>query len=121
MSGAPIELAPGRHELVCRQAGTGAELRKQVLIRVGQVTRVTDPLPACRVRLRLQRGDAVRISGREVRRSDFTLAPKRYDLELLRGGQALELLHDGQPVKRVWVDFPSGSCTLIDTPYLRCQ
>jgi serine/threonine-protein kinase len=111
MTGA-LKLAPGPHDVVCRQKETGAEVRRRVTIERGKLQRLEDHLPAGRVRLRLRRGDAVRIGGGDTHRSDFQLVPKRYDIELLQGGS---------PIERRWIAIPSQGCTLTDSPSLRCE
>ncbi len=108
---APIKLKPGRHVIVCRQAGTGAVARREVTIVAGERREVSGPVAgSVHLRLRLQRGTAVRIGGR-IYSGEATLAPRREKVELLRDGQVLDA---------AWLTL-ARDCTLVDTPQLECR
>jgi hypothetical protein len=110
----PIPVTPGRHTVVCRQGEGGAVFNETVVVKEGQRREVTGLLTAqVKVRLQLSRGDAVRVVGLTHRGgADVRLAPKRYRVDLLKGGAVI----DGG-----WVTIAAGGCTLYDTPELSCR
>lgn len=109
----PLKVAPGEHEVVCRQGKDGPMVRRRVTVAAGQRETLTGTLhPAVQVRLELQHGDAVRIDGK-VYSGTFRLPPSRRRVDVLRGGRVV-------PGSGGWVTF-ARSCTLVDRPTLRCR
>jgi serine/threonine protein kinase len=108
-----IPVTPGTHTVVCRQGSTGPVWRsQQVTITAGKRTVLTGLIVASvKVRLQLRSGDAVRIDG-QVHRTEFRIAPKRYRVDVLKGGQVMA---------GGWVGIGAGGCTLVDLPQLQCQ
>lgn len=103
-----MRLAPGAHRVTCKfQKGPAYD--RVVTLKRGE--RLTLRTPPAAVRLRLRRGDRVRIRGREYR-EDFQLGPSRYRVELLRGQQVLE---------RKYIVVPTSGCALMDSPILECK
>ena len=108
----PVPVAPGDHELVCRQGAGGVATQRKVTVKAGRVAEVIGLLrKRVLVRLRLSRGDAVRIAGGIYRR-EVALPPSRYRVDLLRSGKV---------VGGGWLTVSAGGCTLVDTPRLDCR
>jgi serine/threonine protein kinase len=109
----PVLVPPGSYEVVCRQGAVGsASYSQRVVITPGRRTVLSGLITASvKVRLHLQGGDAVRIDG-HVHRAPFTIAPKRYRVDVLRGAQV---------TSGGWVSILPQGCTLVDLPQLRCQ
>ncbi len=101
-------LSPGSHHVTCRFQD-GHVFDRTITLKSGQ--RLTLRTPPAPVRLQLKNGDAVRIRDR-VYREDFSLKPKRYRVELLRGNRALG---------SKYIVVPTRGCTLVDEPDLTCR
>ena len=103
-----FRLKPGEHRVACRFKD-GYTFSQEFTLRPGeQKTLMTPP---AHVRLELKRGDGVRIRGR-THTGTFSLSPKRYRVELLRGDQVLE----GR-----YIVIPARGCALVDEPELACR
>ncbi len=110
----PIELRPGRHEVVCSQGPGMGEWRRTVTLTPGQhLTESGTVLRPVNVGIAVSSGDGVRISGRyHANGSRLKLSPDRYRIEVIKGGQ---------PTGGRWVTLPRvPSCVLRDRPALDC-
>ena len=108
LQGKIMRLPPGKHRVTC-EFQDGAVYDRVVTLKRG--ARLTLKTPPALIKLKLSKGDSVRIRGREYS-GDLSLAPRRYSVELLRGGQV---------VKRTYIVVPIRGCTLVDTPALACK
>jgi hypothetical protein len=109
-----IELAPGRHELVCSQGPGRAVWRETVVLAAGERRHLTGSvLQPVRVRIEVAAGNAVRIAGqRHANGAEVMLAPGRHRIAVLAGER--EVAYD-------WVAVPAvGACTVRDAPALDC-
>ncbi len=110
----PIELRPGRHEVVCSQGPGMAEWRRTVTLTPGQhLTETGSVLRPVAVTIAVSGGDGVRIAGSyHANGSRLKLAPDRYRIEVTRGGKVT----GGR-----WVTLPRvSSCVVRDDPALDC-
>jgi hypothetical protein len=109
---AALQLPPGRHEVVCRHASGKAEYRRTVQLRPGKRVELVGPgeMLQTEVRLRLTRGDAVRVRG-QTHRQSFRAAVSVHDIVLLK---------DGAQIDKAWISVPPTGCTVLDTPRLIC-
>ena len=108
-----IELAPGKHTMVCAQSATGRKITREFFLDPGEQLEIKDTLiPQVEVTLELH-APAVRIDGvRHESRGRILLPTGRHRVELQVGESW------GEPAN---VDVPSVPCTLRDRPELACQ
>ncbi len=109
-----IELAAGRHQLVCSQGPGRAAWRQTVELRAGERRAFTGSvLQPVRVQVEIAAGDSVRIGDRRhANGATLALDPGRYRVVVLTGERT---------VARAWVSIPAVSrCTLRDAPALDC-
>lgn len=104
----PLPVAPGSHEVLCRQGTTGPSLRRTVLVRRGETTQVSH---RAAITLALTRGDAVRVAG-GVHQKSLSLPPNRYRVDVLKAGRV---------IIGGWVTIPLAGCRLVDQPTLSCE
>jgi len=109
MAGKIHRLEPGTHRVTCRYQGGGPHFDRNITLKPGQ--RLTLRSPPVQVRLDLRLGDAASFDGK-ILRGDARMLPKRYRVELLRGGEVLEARY---------VTVTHRGCTLVDTPNLGCR
>ena len=109
-----IELAPGRHQLVCSQGPGRPSWRQTVTLAPGQHEQLTGSvLQPVRVHVQVSAGNAVRIGGqRHANGAALMLEPGRHRIAVLSGER--EVAYD-------WVPIPAvDACTVRDTPALDC-
>ncbi len=109
-----IEIAPGRHQLVCSQGPGRPSWRQTVTLAPGEHQQLTGSvLQPVRVHVQVAGGNAVRIGGqRHANGADLTLEPGRHRIAVLSGER--EVAYD-------WVPIPAvEACTVRDTPALDC-
>jgi len=111
-SAAPIELAPGRHTLVCKQGlGQGA-WRQEVVVASG-ATQTLDVTLLASVRVVNGLADTIRLRDRALAPgAEAALRPGRVQVERLRGDGVSAL---------GWITVPAvGRCTVRAAPELAC-
>jgi hypothetical protein len=109
-----IELAPGRHQLVCSQGPGRPSWRQTVTLAPGQHEQLTGSvLQPVRVHVQVAGGNAVRIGGqRHANGAEVMLEPGRHRIAVLAGER--EVAYD-------WVPIPAvEACTVRDNPALDC-
>jgi serine/threonine-protein kinase len=109
-----IELAPGRHQLVCTQGPGRPAWRQIVTLAPGEHQQLSGSvLQPVRVHIQVAGGNAVRIgSERHTNGAEVMLEPGRHRIAVLAGER--EIAYD-------WVPIPAvDACTVRDTPALDC-
>jgi serine/threonine-protein kinase len=109
-----IELAPGRHQLVCSQGPGRPSWRQTVTLAPGEHQQLTGSvLQPVRVHIQVAGGNAVRIgSQRHANGADVVLEPGRHRVAVLAGEREVAF---------AWVPIPAvDACTVRDTPALDC-
>jgi serine/threonine-protein kinase len=106
-------VAAGTHKVECKQPSTGLKWQEQVTLEAGQKSRLRGTvIGKVSVRVRLGKGEGVRISGKTVKSGQSTsIQGGRHLVEILSGGKVT-----GKPR---YLDLRQD-CVLKDEPKLAC-
>jgi hypothetical protein len=110
----PIEIAPGRHTIVCTQGPGMGEWRRTVELAAGQrLTLSGSVLKAVSIRVGVSGGDGVQVDGTYRKNgSRFELSPDRYRVDVVKSGKT---------VSGRWITIPRVTgCILRDRPAIDC-